>query len=204
MANTALFCLFFLLVTTSARAQAPVFTTVSVSGNGVFAGVKREAKGEEPETYLLRIKDLDSTRILLPGELLHREVVGLFPAEQGLLIVMTQRTIEQGDEPRLHRFSLQSREWKQIAKVDCTSFAKVRTEKNSITVHCLDSGSDGVEKENPRKVELAGVRLLESRDVTLPLFRSESKGLMAELQGEPFAWTRLRVRTGRRERIFEP
>lgn len=44
-----------LLLTNIACAQAPVFTSIGTSGLNVFAGVKLEQKGMEPETYILEV-----------------------------------------------------------------------------------------------------------------------------------------------------
>src|SRR5690606_33790018 len=101
-----------LFVTTVACAEAPVFTTLSSSGKSVFAGVKQEAKGMEPDTYLMQVsgEPMTSSKITLPTELSHREIVGLFPAENHTLLVLSQRTVEQGDKPLLHSYNPDKKE----------------------------------------------------------------------------------------------
>lgn len=195
-----------LLMTTAALAQAPVFTTLSSSGKNVFAGVKLESKGNEPETYLLQVSGdgLTSNKIELPTELAHREVVALFPADNNQIVVMSQRTVEQGDKPLLHSFNPSKKEWKKLAEVDCTSFAKVKVEKQSVSVTCVETDAKGEEVEKEKKVILKGVTLTQPGSVTLPLQKIEKDTVRAELLGDPFEWKELKVSVDKKEKIFRP
>lgn len=194
-----------LFITSVACAQAPVFTTLSSSGKDVFAGVKKEAKGMEPETYLLQVnKDLTSNKIALPTELSHREVVALFPAEKNQLVVMSQRTVEQGDNPQFHSYNPAKKEWKKLAEVQCMSFAKLKVEKSSVTVNCLETNEKGDEVETQKKVVLKDVVLTKPGDISLPLAKVEDKSLKAELVGDSFEWKELKVGHDKKEKVFRP
>jgi hypothetical protein len=195
-----------LLFTTVACAQAPVFTTVATSGKNVFAGVKMEKKGMEPETYLLEVsgEKLSSQKISLPTEIIHREVVALFSAENNMVVVMSQRTVEQGDKPLLHSYDPSKKEWKKLAEVDCVSFAKVKVEASSITMSCVETDKTGNEIETPKKVALSGIKLIPTSEVTLPFVKSEKETLKAELLGEAFEWKELKVGLDKKEKIFKP
>lgn len=194
-----------LFITSVACAQAPVFTTLSSSGKDVFAGVKKEAKGMEPETYLLQVgRDLSSKKIALPKELEHREVIALFPAEKNQLVVMSQRTVEQGDNPQFHSYNPAKKEWKKLAEVQCMSFAKLKVEKSAVTVNCLETNEKGDEVETQKKVTLKDVTLTQPGDISLPLAKVEDKSVKAELIGDSFEWKELKVGVDKKEKTFRP
>ena len=195
-----------LLMTTVACAQAPVFTTMTSSGKNVFAGVKFEKKGMEPETYLLEVsaEKLSSQKITLPGELTHREVVALFSAENNMVVVMSQRTVEQGDKPLFHSYNPAKKEWKKLAEVDCVSFAKVKVETSAITLKCVETDKAGNEVETPKTVSFKDIKLTPSSEITLPQVKAEKETLKAELLGESFEWKELKVGLDKKEKIFKP
>lgn len=194
-----------MFMTTVACAQAPVFTTLSSSGKDVFAGVKLEAKGQEPETYLLQVKkDLTSSKIALPTELLHREVVALFPADKEQLVVMSQRTVEQGDNPQFHSYNPAKKEWKKLGEVDCMSFAKLQVEKSAVTLSCVETNAKGEEVTTEKKVAFKDVTLTRPGAVTLPMAKVEDKSVRAELIGDSFEWQELKVGIEKKEKTFRP
>lgn len=194
------------LLTSVACAQAPVFTTIATSGKKVFAGAKLEKKGMEPETYLLEVSGdkLSSQKISLPQELIHREVVAIFSTQTNSIVVMSQRTIEQGDKPQLHSFDPAKKEWKKLAEVDCTSFAKIKVESAAITLSCVETNKDGEEVETQKKVSLPGIALVAKGDVTLPVEKLEDSDLKAQLLGDSFEWKELKVGLDKKEKIFRP
>lgn len=195
-----------LFVTSVACAQAPVFTTLSTSGKNVFAGVKLESKGNEPETYLLQVSGdaLTSSKISLPSELSAREVVALFPAEKNMLVVMSQRTIEQGDMPQFHSYDPASKKWSKLAESDCVSFAKIKVEKSAVTLSCVETNAKGEEVESQKKVALKGVTLVQPGDISLPMAKAQNDGLKAELLGDTFEWNKLKVVQKEKEKVFTP
>ena len=205
MKNISTLALVSLFFTSVACAQAPVFTTLSSSGKDVFAGVKLEAKGMEPETYLLQVnKDLTSKKIALPTELAHREVIALFPAEKNQIVVMSQRTVEQGDNPQFHSYNPAKKEWKKLAEVQCMTFAKLKVEKSAVTVNCLETNEKGDEVETQKKVALKDITLTQPGDISLPLAKVEDKSVKAELVGDTFEWKELKVGVDKKEKVFRP
>lgn len=195
-----------LLLTNIACAQAPVFTSLGTTGLNVFAGVKLEQKGMEPETYILEVsKDkLSSTKIPMPTELEHREVVALFPAENNMVVVLSQKTVEQGDRPQFHSYNPAKKEWKKLAESDCVSFAKLNVKADAVTFTCVETNKKGEEVETQKKVTLKGVKLSKPGDVTLPMVKVEKDNLSAELMGESFEWKQLKVGLNKEEKIFTP
>lgn len=183
------------LFTTAACADSTVFTTLGSNGKDIYAGVKIEKKDHEPETHLVEVsgKDLKEQKIALPTELSHREVIALFRAQKNQLVVITQQTIEQGDKPQVHSFDPAKKTWKKIAEVDCVSFTKLKLEKAAIIVQCLETNAQGKEVEKAQKVALKDTSLTDSGEKTLPLTKIEKEGLKAELIGESFEWTELKI-----------
>jgi hypothetical protein len=206
MKNIFTFTFVSLLLTTGACAQSPVFTSLSSTGGTIFAGVKLESKGNEPETYLLKVSSvaMTSDKISLPEEISHREVVALFPAEKNLLVVMSQKTVEQGDKPLFHSYDSDKKEWKKLAEADCTSFAKLKVDKQSVTLKCLETNAKGDEVETLKKVPLKGVTLTQTGDITLPLAKVEKDAVKAELLGDSFEWKELKVGADKKEKVFRP
>lgn len=194
------------LINAFAAAEAPVFTTLVTSGKDVFAGVKKIAKGMEPETYLLKVRGetLTSEKISLPADLIHREVVSIFEGDKGRLVVMTQRTVEQGDTPQLHLFEPGSKKWSKLTDVGCTSFAKVKVDADALTVGCLETTKSGEEVEKPLKITLKDVKLAPKGELTLPATKSPEAPVKAELIGEAFEWKELKVMANKKEKVFKP
>jgi hypothetical protein len=206
MKTKNIFLTLSLLMSSVAMAQAPVFTTLSSSGKDVFAGVKLQKQGMEPDTYMLQVSadKLTSTKIKLPDEILHREVIGILPAEGDQLLIMSQRTVEQGDKPLFHLYDPAKKAWKKIAEGDCTSFAKMKIETSAVTLTCVETTEKGDEVEVAKKVVLSGVKLTAPGDVILPMMKVEKENLKAELLGDVFEWSQLKVGMNKKEKIFKP
>ena len=187
-------------------AQSPIFTTLTSSGKSVFAGVKLQEKGMEPDTYILEVSgdQLASKKIPLPAEIMHREVVGLFPAEGNQIVVLSQRTVEQGDKPLFHSYNPAKKEWKKIAEADCVSFAKLKVEVSSVTFTCVETDKKGDEVEVAKKVALSGIKLKPTGEISLPMKKVEQNSLKAELLGEAFEWKELKVGFNKKEKVFTP
>lgn len=195
-----------LLLSTVACAQTPVFTTLGSSGKTIFAGVKKELKGQEPETYLLEVSSekLSSQKVTLPVELIHREVVALFSSDKNQLLVMTQRTVEQGDKPLLHSYNILTKTWKKVGEADCPSFAKLSVQKDSITLSCVETNAAGDEVVIPKKITLKEIQLSPVGEITLPLEKVNQGNIQAELLGESFQWKELKVGVDKKQKVFRP
>lgn len=190
----------------SVMAQAPVFTSLTSTDKNVFAGVKFEQKGMEPETYLLEVTGdkLSSSKIKLPTEIQHREIVALFPAEKEMLLVVSQRTVEQGDHPQIHTYNPIKKEWKKIAESNCSSFAKLKVEPSAITFSCIETDKKGEEVESQKKVTFQGIKIIKTGDITLPVMKVDHQNIKAELLGDVFEWKQLKVGFNKKEKVFTP
>ena len=121
-----------------------------------------------------------------------------------MLVVLTQRTVEQGDKPIFHSYNPAKKEWKKLAEVDCISFAKLKVEATSVTFTCSETNKNGDEIEILKKVALSGVQLKTAGEVNLPLMKIEQGNLKAELLGETFEWKELKVEANKKEKTFTP
>lgn len=200
-----IFTLTTLLISGLSLAKTPMFTTVNASGKDIFAGVKIEQKGVEPETYLLQVSsDLKSSKVSLPMELQHREVIAVFPAEKSSVVVLTQRTVEQGDKPQFHSYNTEKKEWKKLSELDCVSFAKVEVEKNSITLTCTETNEKGEEVKKEKKASFKDVTLTNTGKKTLPISEVKLGDLEAKLSGDAFEWAELKVKKDKTKKSFRP
>lgn len=196
-----------LLLNAFAAAESPVFTSLGHSGENVFAGVKSSAKGMEPETYLLKVKGdaLSSEKIPLPTDLEHREVISILDTTaKDLVVVMTQRTVEQGDNPLLHSYDTKTKKWTKLGEVGCHSFSKLKIEASQLTVNCLVTNKSGDETESPVKVSLKGILLKPQQEIVLPVTKLSGPQIKAELLGESFEWKELKVVSNQKEKLFKP
>jgi hypothetical protein len=201
--NNALILLFIASV---ASAQTPEFTTLCSSGNYIFAGVKNESMDWGMRSYLLQVswESLTSSKVILPKEISDREIRALFPAKNNILIVMSQWTIEQGDNPQFYSYNSKTKEWKKLGETDCISFDKVKVERESLIFSCFEINKEGKEIEFQKKVTLKGIRLTQSGEFNLPIIKIKKGSMRAELNGETFKWKKLKVNVSKKEKCFEP
>lgn len=193
-----------LILTGTASAKASLYTSLTSNGHGVFAGVKVEEKGMEPETYLLHVgQDLKSQKVSLPKELIHREVVGILPTSGQEILVISQRTVEQGDRPQVHKFHPVEKSWQKIAEVDCVSFAKIKVEKSALTFFCLETDAKGEELTKEKKVSLAKISMAQPGEIGLPMTQVKSGQLEAKLLGEPWEWKELKVQSNKQSKVIK-
>jgi hypothetical protein len=195
----------FALLTQVACASSTSFTTLSEGKKELFAGVKSQAKGQEPETYLLQInKDtLTSKKIMLPKELLHREVVAVFPSEDEKMLVMTQRKVEQGDDPQFFSFNAKDGKWSKVGEVACMTYTQISTFKNSLEVDCLKTNDAGEEVVEKKTVVIKGLNLIASK-IDLPMIKAGQEKFSAQLQGDPFEWDKILVKKDNKEHVIKP
>lgn len=187
-------------------AETKVYTSLSSSGESIFAGVKVSSEGEEPETYLLEVnsKKLVSGKVNLPSELSHREVVALIETKGENIVVVTQKTLEQGDDPLIHSYQPSSKKWNKLGVAKCMSFAKLEIKESDLSFHCVETNEKGEEVVRIEKVKISGVKLNPSSSLELPQTKVESKEIKAELLGESFDWKELKVSAKSQEKIFKP
>jgi hypothetical protein len=121
-----------------------------------------------------------------------------------MMVVLSQRTVEQGDKPQFHSYNPAKKEWKKLAVSDCISFAKLSVKSDSVTFTCVETDKKGEEIETQKKVTLKGVKLSRPGEMTLPMVKVEKDNLSAELIGESFEWKQLKVGLNKEEKIFTP
>jgi hypothetical protein len=206
MKKLNLLMLLSLFLSSQLLAQTPIFTSLSTNGKNVLAGVKLEKKDHEPETYLIKISaaEFESKKINLPLELIHREIIAIFPAENNMAVVVTQRTVEQGDRPQFHSYNLSTQTWKKLAEAECKSLTKAKIEKATIAIYCSETDVKGNDVESERKIDLKGIIMSKPQVVTLPVKKDASASLKAELIGEDFDWHELKVSVDKREKVIKP
>jgi hypothetical protein len=189
-----------------AYAQTPVFTTVCLSGNEIFAGVKIVREGWELRSYILQVSldNLAPSKIMLPKEISNRDIIELFPAENKVLIVMSQWTMEQGDNPQFHSYDIKTKKWKKIGETDCITYHKVKLERDGVIFSYYKYNAEGKEDELQKKVALNGVNLTHLGEFKVPISIVNNGSMHAELIGEKFKWNGLRVRLPGKEKVFRP
>lgn len=195
----------FALLSQVACASSSSFTTLSEGKKELFAGVKSQAKGQEPETYLLAInkETLASKKVALPAALMHREVVAVFPAEDDRVLVMTQRKIEQGDDPQFFSYNSKDGKWLKVADVACMTFTEIATFKNSLEVNCLKTNEAGEEVVDKKTVVIKTLNLIPTK-VALPMIKTGQEKFSAQLQGDPFEWDKILVKKDNKEHVIKP
>jgi len=201
-----IFAISWTIILSNVYAEGPIYTTLNSDGKSIFAGVKLEKKDYEPETYIQEISGdkLISKKIPLPKELSHRDVIGIFTAEQNQLVILTQRTAERGDHPLFYTLESEKNEWKKIGETNCISFAKITVEKDSMTLHCVETNDEGKRVEIPKKVKFKGVFFTQVGEITLPITNITKNSLRAGLLGDPFEWNEIKVGKDKKEKVFRP
>jgi hypothetical protein len=194
------------IIATSAWADSQVFTSISATPSSVFAGVKIEKRGMEPDTYILEVSSskLTSQKVALPKDLIHREVVAILPTKDNQIIVITQKKTEQGDSPQIHTYQPGKKTWNKLAEVECSTFKTIKLEPKSVTLSCLVTNKAGDEFELMRETPLKEVELIRTGLMELPFNKIEEKNLKAELLGEIFEWNQLKVVSNKKEKVFSP
>lgn len=193
------------LLPSALLAQSVVFTSLGGNSDHIFAGVKSQVKGHEAESHVLHItKDFEVKKVKLPPELLHREVISLVPASDGKLLVITQRTIEQGDQPLFHSYDLKSGEWRKEGEGHCVSFSVLTVKGKTISLNCVEIGENGKEILSDKKFTLKNINMGPEQKIPLPQTKLDAKELKAGLQGAPFAWKELKVEQGKKQKIIKP
>lgn len=179
------------------------FTNVTQLDNAIYAGVKSVEPEMEMESYLIEVnvKDLSSKKVSLPSDIVNREIVGLVPARDHL-IVITQNTRGGGDRPLIHSLAQNSKSWKQIGEVDCISFANINVTSTFLEFSCEETSPKGEVKKVNKQIDTK--ILLKSQSLKLPVTQFKSEQVEASLIEEDLDLTKLKVTKGKQEKIFTP
>lgn len=195
-----------LTLTQNLQAATKVLTSLSQSSGHVLAGVKVLLDGHEPDTYLLKVsaETMKSQKVELPSELAHREVVFIQPTLKGDVLVVTQRKVEQGDNPLLHRYSMTSGKWEKVREVECASIAAISVAKGSLDFKCLVTTKDGDEEEKPVKVLVSDIESKDALPGNFPQERAKADKFSAELVGERTEWHELKITKSGKSKVVKP
>jgi len=187
-------------------ADVPEFTCLQSSDTKVFAGVRLLEKGAVPDTYLLQVDstNMTSSKIPLPDNLSGREVKALIPTKGPEVLVLTQWSMEQGDDPQLHSYHPDKKEWKKITEFSCPTFNSLKGDASQLVVNCLIVNKKGKQVPNPVKIKISDFKLDEKFDFKLPQRKIEKNDLVAELQGDSLEWKELKVVYKKTEKKFTP
>ncbi|MFA5583096.1 MAG: hypothetical protein WDA09_02685 [Bacteriovoracaceae bacterium] len=188
----------------SAFASSSFTNLASINDKLVFAGVKEVEPGMEMVSHLVEIKvdNMKSRKIKLPAEINSREIVGLIPSKKNLIYVVTQMTRGGGDKPQIHSFNTSLNVWRKSGEVDCVSFKEVKLSEKALEFSCEETDEKGNVSMVTKKIS-ADVTL-DSVTLTLPISEVKTKEFKASLEGEPFEWDKLKIVSGKKEKIFTP
>lgn len=184
-----------------------VFTTMAFPSEKIaYVGIKKMVKGSESQSSMLEIKTekMASKKITLPSELEHREIVSLVPVKGNKILVITQYTMERGDNPRLHVFDPLKKTWTSVGEVECISFAKLKLSGDKIVFSCEESDSKGDTKFADKEIKIAPFLTLENSDLILPIAKIEKGALKGQFEGLPQEWEKLKLSYKGKEKKFIP
>ncbi|OFZ20666.1 MAG: hypothetical protein A2X94_04095 [Bdellovibrionales bacterium GWB1_55_8] len=180
------------------------YSATAISTTDVFAGTLKTTSGMEPESafWKINLRTGTTSSIELPAELRDREIVGILPAKQGVYVI-SQYTIEQGDQPLVHHFDTGPGRWKRVGQVDCPAFSVIHSSKKDLTFECEELDESG--KTMPKKKSLALLKQfpVTARDLKIPQTQDAAASREVRLQGTPFEWDSLKVRLDKKEKTYD-
>jgi hypothetical protein len=203
-----LIALLLLTLTPNAFAEGKtIFTTVFYDEGGIaYVGLKHGDTNPESQIISFNFPPMGNrTKIPLPEEVLHRDVVGIIPDRQKLF-VLTNGNGEKGDGPMLHLFDQKKNEWKKIGKVDCPVFTKVKLSSTRMEFFCEVPGVFGrhhKQKIVAKSLSFGKDRIFRSGTWRFPEFLLRYKGVNLLLEGDAPSWDKLRLKSAEEERLIK-
>lgn len=167
-----------------ARAAETLFTAQITAADGtVTAALLQRQKSFETESKLVRInpQTLHWSAIALPPDARDRQVLALFRAGKELL-VLTQRTVEQGDDPSLYAYS--AGKWRRLSEARCPVVLGAHLNEKKLELDCEEEDESGKTVSVKRALSLKNATV--SKPVDLKLDYEESKTLPLLLQADSF------------------
>ena len=199
--------LFLALFSFSARAATSgniTFTTVFYDDGGiVYVGLK-QGEGEAQVISFTYPPLGDRTKIPLPEEISHRDVVGLLP-DREKLFVLTNGSGEKGDGPMLHLFDQKKNDWKKIGKLDCPTFTKVNLSATKMVFFCELPGlwRKGKPRVVAKTLSFGKERIYRKGTWRFPEFMLRYKGVALLLEGHAPTWDKLRLKSAQDDRLIK-
>ncbi len=204
MIKLAVLCLAFSIQSVTAEAETS-FTALAVgAGNAVYVGVKDVKKSVELVSHLYQLdaKGLKATAIRLPKDLQEREIVVLLPSQQQLFVV-TQWTIEQGDNALLEVYDLRKKTWNKVrATENCTAFDAVTVRDKALVFHCDKNNG---ESWQDIVLPLGAHKIVPRPEIKLPQNTASLGDATFSLAGSPNAPEQLKmVKGGKVSTVLAP
>ena len=140
------------------------------------------------------------TRWVLPDEVTKRDIIGILPDQDRLFLLSVDSAIID-DPTRLFVLNKSTNKWREIGKVDCKSFARVKLSAHQMTFSCDDQIRRGRTKFRKKVIALGKDRLFRSGDIRFPEFLFRFKGTTFVLEGLAPEWDRLRIKSETTERL---
>jgi hypothetical protein len=194
--NKILLTLIINFSTSLIAAETSVFTSLSFpSEEFSYVGVKKISSGKESESALLEIHThkMLAKKIKLPNDLAKREIVSLIPASDKRLLIVTQYTMERGDNPKIHLYSPLKKTWSSLGEVSCIGFAKIKLTLEKIIFMCEETDDKGITKIVEKDLKLPAKIVLEEMTLELPIVKLEKGKLKGILEGPLQEWTKLKL-----------
>jgi hypothetical protein len=164
-----------MLLPSLAFAEASV-TAMAADGGRLYVALTQAEADYEPESALVEIdSSLAVSRIALPKDLLDRDLFALIPAGQRVL-VLSQRTVEGGDAPKLSIYDKKTKKWIAPGTADCPAVARVKVEKSRIVLGCEDGATGEISE---RAIKLPKGVTLTPAEIALPQHMPKSEKIEA-------------------------
>lgn len=188
------------------------FTTVFYDDGGiVYVGLKH-LEGDKTESQVISFPFPPMgtrTKIPLPDEVAHRDVIGLIP-DREKLFVLTNSSEDKPEGPMLHLFDQKKNEWKKIGKVDCPTFTKVKLSSIQMTFYCEVNAAPSKKRRRRNRTPVVAKtlsfgkeRIYRSGTWRFPEFLLRYKGMNLLLEGDAPNWDKLRLKSSEEERLIK-
>lgn len=142
-----------------AAQKTTVFSAAAITAeNKTLLATTTHLEHAMPEISLFEREQNGAKKVLdLPQEAKNREIIAIFPANKGFLIV-TQQKIEQGDKPTSFYYDSATKVWRFLGKVDCEVPSEISFTKVKVIFSCVKLVNDKeVTEKIPVEHEIAGV-----------------------------------------------
>jgi hypothetical protein len=202
--------LFVFLLSFSAQAEEPHFTTVFYDDGGiVYTALKREDSGKkESQIITFPFQGGTRVRIPLPEEITNRDIIGLIP-EKKKLFVLTHGNESEKDGPMLHIFNSIDNSWKKLGALACPAFTKVKLSFTKMRFFCETNPPLNANQKKKRKssvvaktISFGKERLYRSGTWRFPEFMLRYKSVFLLLEGNAPKWDKLRLKSAEGERVL--
>lgn len=176
------------------------FTAISGSKDTIYVAAKKSEAGVNPTHKLVKYNVADfKPQTIETKEIEGRDIVALFLQDKKLL-VLSQSTVEMGDQPQLHELELATNKWNLVGKSDCIAILGLELKKDQLVLDCEKSDEKGIAKSLKINILATGKSFAVEPYFKLPQKQISKSPLSASLITEKFNATKLKVSTGKRQK----